>query len=61
MASDGSKFIIDKEELKPGLILFRRSDVKHRNWCCRVKVPKQDRYKMVSLKTENINDARALA
>jgi integrase len=61
MASDGSKFIIDKEELKPGLILFRRSDVKHRNWYCRVKVPKQDRYKTVSLRTENINDARALA
>lgn len=31
MASDASKFIMDKEELKPGLILFRRSDVKHRN------------------------------
>lgn len=37
MASDGSEFIIDKEELKPGLILFQRTDVKHRNWYCRVK------------------------
>ncbi|MCF8709759.1 tyrosine-type recombinase/integrase [Rhizorhapis sp. SPR117] len=61
MASDSSKFIIDKEELKPGLILFRRSDVKHRNWYCRVKVPKEDRYKTVSLKTQDLNAARALA
>jgi integrase len=61
MASDASKFIIDKEELKPGLILFRRSDVQHRNWYCRVKVPKEDRYKTVSLKTDNIQTARTLA
>lgn len=61
MASEGSKFIVDKEELKPGLILFRRSDVAHRNWYCRVKVPKEDRYKTVSLKTADINAARDLA
>ncbi|WP_368933578.1 tyrosine-type recombinase/integrase [Brevundimonas naejangsanensis] len=61
MASDGGKFIIDKQELKPGLILFRRSDVKHSNWYCRVKVPKQDRYKTVSLKTSDLNAARAAA
>lgn len=61
MASDGGKFIIDKEELKPGLILFRRSDVRHRNWYCRVKVPKQDRYKTVSLKTSDLHAARAAA
>jgi len=61
MASDTSKFIVDKEELKPGLILFRRSDVKHGNWYCRVKVPKEDRYKTVSLKTDNIQTARSLA
>lgn len=60
MAPDTGKFVIDKEVLKPGLILFRRSDVQHRNWYCRVKVPKEDRYKTVSLKTENINDARAM-
>ena len=41
MAPDTGKFIIDKEVLKPGLILFRRSDVQHRNWYCRVKVPKE--------------------
>lgn len=61
MASGDSKFIIDKEELKPGLILFRRSDVKHHNWYCRVKVPKEDRYKTVSLKTDNIQTARSMA
>jgi integrase len=61
MASDGSKFITDKEELKPGLILFRRSDVKHRNYYCRVKVPKEDRYKTVSLKTDNVHTARTMA
>ena len=61
MAPDTGKFIIDKEVLKPGLILFRRSDVQHRNWYCRVKVPKEDRYKTVSLKTENLNDARLMA
>jgi integrase len=60
MASDG-RFIIDREELKPGVILFRRADVKHRNWYCRVKVPKEDRYKTVSLKTSDINAARELA
>lgn len=61
MASDGSKFITDKEILKPGLIIFRRGDVDHRYWYCRVKIPNEDRYKTVSLKTDNINDARSLA
>ncbi len=54
-------FISDKEELKPGLVIFRREDVQHRNWYCRVKLPKADRYKTVSLKTEDVNAARALA
>jgi hypothetical protein len=43
------------------LILFQRSDVRHRNWYCRVKVPKEDRYKTASLKTDDINAARTLA
>jgi integrase len=47
--------------LKPGLIIFRRSDVKHRKWYCRIKVPDADRYKTVSLKTEDIDAARARA
>ena len=32
-------FLTDTQELKPGLIIFRRGDVKHRNWYCRVKLP----------------------
>ena len=42
-------FLTEKEELKPGLILFRRGDVGHRMWYCRMKMPKADRYKTVSL------------
>ncbi len=51
-------FITDKEELKPGLIIFRRADVDHRNFYCRIKLPKADRYKTYSLKTPDINAAR---
>ncbi len=51
-------FIIDKEELKPGLIIFRRGDVDHRNFYCRIKLPKADRYKTVSLKTPDVREAR---
>jgi integrase len=54
-------FVTDKEEIKPGLIIFRRADVDHRNWYCRVKLPKADRYKTVSLKTADIGVARHLA
>ena len=51
-------FIIDKEEIKPGLIIFRRGDVDHRNYYCRIKLPKADRYKTVSLKTAILEEAR---
>ncbi len=51
-------FIIDKEELKPGLIIFRRGDVDHKNWYCRIKLPKADRYKTVSLKTPHLREAK---
>lgn len=54
-------FVTDKEEIKPGLIIFRRGDVDHRNWYCRVKLPKADRYKTISLKTADIGVARHLA
>jgi integrase len=54
-------FVTDKEELKPGLIIFRRADVQHRNWYCRIKLPKADRYKTVSLKTASASDAREIA
>jgi integrase len=54
-------FLLDVQELKPGLIIFRRSDVKHRQWYCRIKVPQQNRYKTVSLKTADIDAARGRA
>jgi len=54
-------FVTDKEELKPGLIIFRRADVDHRNWYCRVKLPKADRYKTISLRTADVGVARHLA
>lgn len=51
-------FITEKEELKPGLIIFRRSDVAHRNYYCRIKLPREDRYKTVSLRTPERQAAR---
>jgi integrase len=51
-------FVVDKEVLKPGLIIFRRGDVQHRNFYCRVKLPQTDRYKTISLETPDINTAR---
>ncbi|MCC7037602.1 MAG: tyrosine-type recombinase/integrase [Alphaproteobacteria bacterium] len=49
---------LDVEELKPGLIIFRRGDVQHRRWYCRLKVPDEDRYKTHSLKTIDIETAK---
>ena len=54
-------FVTDKQELKPGLVIFRRTDVQHRKWYCRVKLPKEDRYKTISLKTESADIAREKA
>jgi hypothetical protein len=54
-------FLTEKEELKPGLIIFLRGDVEHRTWYCRMKMPKADRYKTVSLKTTDISAARERA
>jgi integrase len=51
-------FLLDTQELKPGLILFRRSDVAHSRWYCRIKLPNEDRYKTVSLKTADIDAAK---
>ena len=51
-------FLTDSQELKSGLVIFRRADVKHKNWYCRVKIPKEDRYKIISLKTSDINEAK---
>jgi len=57
----GKPFMVDKQELKPGLVIFRRTDVQHHNWYCRVKIPKKDRYKTVSLETSDVNDAKTKA
>jgi integrase len=54
-------FLLDAETLKPGLIIFRRADVQHQRFYCRVKVPKADRYKVVSLKTSDREAARDAA
>jgi integrase len=54
-------FLIDTQELKPGLVIFRRADVKHRKWYCRVKLPNEDRYKTVSLKTTDVDAAKERA
>jgi len=54
-------FLVDVQELKTGLIIFRRSDVSHRNWYCRIKIPKEDKYKTVSLKTADLNEAKGKA
>jgi len=44
-------FILDKEKVKPGLIIFRRGDVGHDNYYCRVRIQNEDRYKTISLRT----------
>jgi integrase len=54
-------FIIDRQDLKPGLMIFHRADVEHDNWYCRIKIPDEDRYKIVSLKTPDINTAKERA
>jgi integrase len=54
-------FLTDLHELKNGLVIFRRADVKHRNWYCRVRLPNADRYKTVSLKTSDIETAKERA
>lgn len=54
-------FLVDAQQLKPGLVLFRRTDVKHRNWYCRIRLPHAERYKTISLKTSDLNAARDMA
>jgi integrase len=54
-------FMVDTEELKAGLVIFRRNDVQHDNWYCRIKLPNADRYKHISLKTPNVAEAREKA
>lgn len=54
-------FLLDAQELKTGLIIFRRGDVKHRKWYCRIRLPMADRYKTVCLKTTDIDAAKERA
>jgi integrase len=54
-------FLIEAQELKNGLIIFQRSDVDHKNWYCRVRIPDTKRYKTVSLKTARVDEAREMA
>lgn len=54
-------FILDKEQVKPGLIIFRRGDVGHDNYYCRVRIQSEDRYKTISLRTADRHTARDLA
>jgi integrase len=54
-------FMLDKQELKPGLVIFRRSDVDHKQWYCRIKVPDVDRYKTKCLKTVDVVEAQKKA
>lgn len=54
-------FILDKEQIKPGLIIFRRGDVGHENFYCRVRIQNEDRYKTIALRTADRRAARDLA
>ena len=51
-------FITDKEQIKAGLIIFRRGDVGHDQFYCRVRIQNEDRYKTISLKTSDRQTAR---
>jgi len=51
----------DTTEVRPGLVIFRRTDVKHGNWYCRIKIPEKDAYKFISLKTALEAEARERA
>lgn len=54
-------FILDKEQVKKGLIIFRRGDVAHDEFYCRVRIKNEDRYKTISLHTSDRQTARDLA
>lgn len=49
--------MMDTEVLKDGLVIFRRNDVKHDQWYCRVRL-KESRYKTISLGTSILREAR---
>ena len=51
-------FITDKEQLKSGLIICGRGEVAHRDFYCRIRLAKKDRYKTISLRTSDRQTAR---
>lgn len=57
MKTETKTFMTEVQELGEGLIIFKRNDVQHDNWHCRVKIPKQDRYKFKSLETADVKAA----
>jgi integrase len=61
MSKSPPHFMVDVHRLKPGLIIYRRTDVQHKNWYCRIKLANEDRYKRISLKTANIDEAKVAA
>ncbi len=54
-------FMLNVERLKDGLVIFRRADVGHAKWYCRVRVPNSPKYKTVRLNTPVVADAREKA
>lgn len=61
MTKPPTPFMVDVHKLSAGLIIYRRSDVQHKNWYCRIKLPKEDRYKRISLKTPHLDQAMKAA
>jgi len=61
MSKPPKLFMVDVHKLGPALIIYRRSDVQHKKWYCRIKLPKEDRYKRISLKTTDIEEAKIAA
>ena len=58
MATKKKSFIKDKEVVKKGVNIFRRGDVAHDNFYCRVRIENEDRYKTISLGTADRQTAR---
>ena len=50
----------DKEEIRDGLIIFKHSKKKVKNWYMRMYVGNR-KYKVTSLKTQNYRQAKELA
>lgn len=53
-------FLTDVTKIKDDLIIFRRTDVQHSKWYCRMKLPGVDRYN-IALKIESLRDAQEKA